>query len=66
MFATFVIEHSKESGSESNFEKSFQAKKWLRWCWWRILETKYVGDNFKILVTVLAIWSPTFTIYMIL
>ena len=27
----------------------------LHRCWWRMLETKRVGDNFKILVTVLAI-----------
>ena len=28
---------------------------WLHRCWWRMLETKYVGDNYKMLVTVLAI-----------
>ena len=27
-------------------------------CWWRILETKCVGDNYNMLVTV---WSPTST-----
>ena len=26
----------------------------LHRCWWRMLETKYVGDNFEMLVTVLA------------
>ena len=28
---------------------------WLHRCWWRMLETKCVGDNYKMLVTVLAI-----------
>ena len=27
----------------------------LHRCWWRMLETKCVGDNYKILVTVLTI-----------
>ena len=30
---------------------------WLHRCWWRMLETKCVDDNYKILVTVLALWS---------
>ena len=28
----------------------------LHRCWWRMLETKYVGDNFEMLVTVLAVF----------
>ena len=28
--------------------------KWLHRCWWRMLKTKYVGDNFEMLVTVVA------------
>ena len=28
---------------------------WLHRCWWRMLETRCVGDNFKMLVTVLVI-----------
>ena len=29
---------------------------WLHRCWWRMLETKCVGDNFEILVTALAVF----------
>ena len=31
-------------------------KKWLHRCWWRMLETKCVGDNFEMLVTVFAVF----------
>ena len=27
----------------------------LHRCWWQMFETKFIGDNFKMLVTVLAI-----------
>ena len=37
--------------------------KGLHRCWWRMLETKCVGDYFKILVTVLAI-SVTTNLYL--
>ena len=33
-------------------------------CWWRMLEAKCVGDNFKMLVTVLAI-SVTNILYLL-
>ena len=36
---------------------------WLHRCWWRMLKTKYVGENFKMLVTVLAI-SVTNSLYL--
>ena len=42
---------------------------WLHRCWWRMLETKCVDDNYKTLVTVLAVlnqnfWSPTSTFFL--
>ena len=33
-------------------------------CWWQMLETKCVNDNFEILVTVLPFLSPTFSIFI--
>ena len=37
---------------------------WLHRCWWRMLETKCVGDNLMMLVTVLAI-SVTKILYLL-
>ena len=37
---------------------------WLNRCWWRMMETKCVGDNLKVLVTVLAILA-TNIIYLL-
>ena len=30
---------------------------WLHRCWWRMLEEKYVGDKFEMLVTVFAVFD---------
>ena len=30
----------------------------LHWCWWRMLETKCVGDKFEMLVTDSECWWP--------
>ena len=35
--------------------KSALIIRWQYWCWWRMLETKCVGDNFKMLVTVFTV-----------
>ena len=32
--------------------------------WWQILEAEFVDDNYKMLVTILAIWSPTSVIFL--
>jgi len=37
-------------------ELVLQPKLWRHRCWWRMLETKCVGDNLEMLVTVLAIF----------
>ena len=36
-------------------DHNFMGNMWLHWCWWRMLATKCVGDNYKMWVTVLAI-----------
>ena len=59
-----MIKYKKErddqfAGTEGMFDRNriFLTIKmnWLHRCWWRMLETKCVGENFKMLVTILAI-----------
>ena len=35
-----------------------KSHQWLHRCWWRMLETKCVGDKFEMLVTDLRCWRP--------
>ena len=34
------------------------SKMGLHWCWWRMLETKFVNDKFEMLVTDSGCWWP--------
>ena len=36
----------------------FKLQCWLHRCWWRMLETKCVGDNFAMLATDFRCWWP--------
>ena len=61
VFLSWSFDHTvwfiplKHDCAEFRINRVNRGRKGLHRCWWRMLETKFVGESYKMLVTVLAI-----------